>query len=71
MDYPPTDGGMYAHVNKKKFTSGGNESTSGYPDIIHQVVVVVSVFFHFICIRTGFLFYNLCVSYIHSIFITE
>ena len=39
VDYPSAGGGMYAHVNKKKFNSGANDSTSGYPDIIHQVII--------------------------------
>jgi len=36
VDYPSAGGGMYAHVNKKKPNPGANDSTSGYPDIIHQ-----------------------------------
>ena len=41
VDYPPTENAMYAHVNKKKpLNSGADESTSGYPDIIHQVGMI-------------------------------
>ncbi|XP_065056067.1 uncharacterized protein LOC135684431 isoform X4 [Rhopilema esculentum] len=37
VDYPAMDNAMYSRVNKKKpMEVGVNESTSGYPDIIHQ-----------------------------------
>ena len=40
VDYPPSDNPMYSHVNKKRaYKAGGDKSTSGYPDLIHQVSV--------------------------------
>lgn len=37
VDYPPANANMYSKVNKKKMPASLEEdSTSGYPDIIHQ-----------------------------------
>ena len=46
VDYPPADGAMYAPVYKKKGNAPNDESTSGYPDIIHQVSNIYLPYFH-------------------------